>query len=72
MPRPQIEAEPYFEFSIPLPRDHVFTARARPATIRRTAVRLLPWALYAAIPPGKLSRFAFMAASRFSPIARQQ
>ena len=72
MPRPQIEAEPYFEFSIPLPRDQVFTARARPATIRRTVVGLLPWALYAAVPQGRMSRISYALANRFSPLAKQR
>jgi hypothetical protein len=73
MPRRQpVEPEPYFELSIPLPREYVFTARARPSTVRRTVLRLLPWAIFAAMPRGRLSRVTFGLASRVSPLAQQR
>jgi hypothetical protein len=65
--------EPIFEKTFELPMDYVFTFRATPATIRRTAIRLLPWAIVAMLPSGtRQSRLAIGAATRFSPWARQR
>jgi hypothetical protein len=64
--------EPIIEKTFELPLDYVFTLRATPATIRRTAVRLLPWAIVAMLPAGsKKSRMAISAATRLSPWVRQ-
>jgi hypothetical protein len=64
--------EPIFEKSIPLPLGYVFTARARPSTVRRTVLRLLPWAVYAMLPPGRRARLALSFAKRISPLMRQR
>jgi hypothetical protein len=64
--------EPFIERSVPLPFGYVFTARARPSSIKRTAVRLLPWAIYAAMPQGRLAKIVFFAANRFSPLLKQR
>ena len=62
--------EPIYEKTIPLPLGYVFTARARPSTIRRTAIRLLPWALVAMAPAGRGSKIAQSVAKRLSPLAK--
>ncbi|MBI2723627.1 MAG: hypothetical protein HYX50_01055 [Chloroflexi bacterium] len=64
--------EPIFEKSVRLPLGYSFTARARPSTIKRTAVRLLPWAIYAMLPEGRLARVAFGGARRLSPLMKQK
>jgi hypothetical protein len=66
-----MDNEPIFEQSIRLPLGYAFTARARPSTVRRTAVKLLPWALYLALPKGRMAKLALFAANRFSPMFRQ-
>ena len=64
--------DPVFEKSLTIkPIDHVITVRARPATIRRTLLLLMPWALYIALPEGKLARMAFSVARRISPLAKR-
>ena len=64
--------DPVFEKSLTIkPIDHVITVRARPATIRRTLLLLMPWALYIALPEGKLARMAFSVAKRISPLAKR-
>jgi hypothetical protein len=64
--------EPVFEKALHIrPIDYTITVRARPATIRRTVLRLLPWALYIALPEGRVSRVAYAAARRVSPLARR-
>jgi hypothetical protein len=67
-----VEPEPIFERTIELPLGYTFTARARPSTIRRTAIRLLPWALYAAMPAGRGSKIALLVAQRVSPLVKQR
>lgn len=62
--------EPIYEKSIPLPLGYVFTARARPSSIRRTAFKLLPWALVAMAPAGRGSKIAQSVAKRLSPLAK--
>ena len=62
--------EPIYEKTIPLPLGYVFTARARPSTIRRTAFQLLPWALVAMAPTGRGSKIAQSVAKRLSPLAK--
>ena len=64
--------EPIFEKTISMPLGYVFTARARPSTVRRTVIRLLPWAIYAMLPPGRRARMALSFARRFSPLVRQK
>jgi hypothetical protein len=64
--------EPIFEKTISIPLGYVFTARARPSTVRRTVIRLLPWAMYAMLPPGWRARTALAIARRFSPLVRQK
>ena len=46
--------EPIYEKSITLPFGFSIRGRARPSTLRRTVVGLLPWALWAVMPGGKL------------------
>jgi hypothetical protein len=64
--------EPIFQKTLTLPLGYVVTARARPSTIRRTAFRLLPWAVYAMMPPGRRARFAMSIAKRLSPLWKQR
>ncbi len=64
--------EPVFEKTVALPLGYVFTARARPSTIRRTVFRLLPWAVYAMMPPGRLARITMRVAKRLSPLWKQR
>jgi hypothetical protein len=49
---------------------YTLTARARPSTIRNTAFKLLPWAIYAALPVGRPAKMALVLAHRFSPLVR--
>jgi len=67
-----MEPEPVFEKSVSLPMGYVFTARARPSTVKRTVIRLLPWAVYAMLPPGRRARLALSVARRFSPLVKQK
>jgi hypothetical protein len=67
-----MDNEPVFEKSIRLPMGYAFTARARPLTVKRTVIKLLPWALYAALPPGRVARIALFAATRVSPMMKQK
>jgi hypothetical protein len=67
-----VEPEPIYEKTLQLPLGYTFTARARPSTIKRTAIRLLPWALYAAMPGGRGSKIALLAAQRLSPLVRSR
>jgi hypothetical protein len=62
--------DPVYEKTLSLPFGYVFTARARPSTIRRTAIRLLPWALVAMAPAGRGSKIAQSVARRVSPLAK--
>ena len=62
--------EPLFEKTFALPLGYMFTARARPSSIRRTAIKLLPWALVAMAPAGRTSRIAQSLAKRLSPMAK--
>jgi hypothetical protein len=64
--------EPIYEKSIPLPLGYTFTARARPSSVRRTVIRLAPWAIYAMMPAGKRSSIALAAARRLSPLFKQK
>ena len=65
-------AEPIFEKSFPLPLGYTFTARARPSSVKRTVVLLLPWALYAMMPAGRGSKITGSVARRLSPLMRQK
>lgn len=67
-----MDRDPYFEKSIKLPLGYAFTARARPSTIRKTAIKLLPWALYAAMPQGRGAKIALAVATRLSPMMKQK
>lgn len=68
-----MEPEPIFEKTISLPMGYVITARARPSTIRRTAIKLLPWALVVAMPKAGLARkVALAAAMRVSPMVKER
>ena len=58
------------QVSIPLPNKYAFTARLRPGTVKQTALRLAPWALYFVLPRGRFRMMSLMTASRLSPIAR--
>jgi hypothetical protein len=66
-----MDNEPVFERSVNLPYGFVFTARARPSTVKRTLLRLLPWAVYMALPQGKTAKAAFFVATRVSPLMKQ-
>ncbi|HYM14952.1 MAG TPA: hypothetical protein VEZ14_05295 [Dehalococcoidia bacterium] len=65
-------ADPIFEKSVALPLDYVLTARARPSSVPRTVLRLLPWAVYAMMPPGRRARAAMWFARRVSPLVKQR
>jgi hypothetical protein len=68
-----MEPEPIFEKSIEFKLiGYTLSVRARPSTIRRTAIRLLPWAIYAAMPQGRMTKVAFALASRVSPLLKQK
>lgn len=68
-----MEPEPIIEKSLEIrPIGYTFSFRARPSTVRRTIVRLLPWAIYAALPQGRMSKVALIAARRLSPMVRQK
>ena len=62
--------EPIYEKTIALPMGYVFTARASASTIRRTAFKLLPWALVAMLPAGRGTKVAMAVAKRVSPLAK--
>jgi hypothetical protein len=66
-----VDNEPIFEKSMKLPYGYVFTARARPSTVKRTLLRLLPWAVYVALPQGRVAKAAFFVATRVSPLMKQ-
>ena len=57
-----------FEKTISLPMDYVFVARIRPASVKRTAIRLLPWALVAMLPGKRQTKVASALARRLSPL----
>lgn len=63
-----MEQDPIYERTVELPMGYVFTARVRPATVRGTVLRLLPWAVYVMLPQGRGSRFVLAAARRLSPL----
>ena len=67
-----MEREPIFERDIEIkPIGYTFSVRARPSTIRRTMLRLLPWAVYAALPHGgRMSKVALLFATRVSPLLK--
>ncbi|MEX0751284.1 MAG: hypothetical protein WD359_10805 [Dehalococcoidia bacterium] len=68
-----MDPEPIFEKSIEIkPIGFTLSFRARPSTVRRTVVSLLPWALYAALPHGRVSKVALLAARRLSPMVKQK
>lgn len=69
---PAMDNEPVFERSIKLPLGYSFTARARPSTVKRTLIKLLPWALYVAMPQGRVAKVALLAATRMSPLMKQK
>lgn len=64
--------DPIFEKSFPLPLGYTFTARARPSTVKRTVIRLLPWAVYAMLPTGRRAKLALGVARKISPLMRQK
>lgn len=67
-----MDNDPVFEKSIRMPFGYAFTARARPSTVKSTVIKLLPWALYATLPQGRVSRVALFAATRLSPMMKQK
>ena len=64
------QPEPIYEKSFTLPLGYTFTARARPSTVHGTILKLLPWALVAALPAGRATKFATSAARRLSPLTK--
>jgi hypothetical protein len=69
---PAMDNEPIFEASVKLPYGYALTARARPSTVKKTLVRLLPWAIYVAMPQGRAAKVALFAATRLSPLVKQK
>lgn len=67
-----MDPEPIFERSVQLPFGYVITARARPSTMKRTVVKLLPWALFVALPGGKAKLAGRVLANRISPLLNQK
>ena len=68
-----MEPEPIFEKSIEIkPIGFTLSFRARPSTVRRTIVQLLPWALVVALPQGRMSKVALLAARRLAPMVKQK
>jgi hypothetical protein len=68
-----MDPEPIFEKSIEIrPIGYTFSFRARPATVRSTVLHLLPWALYIALPQGRMSKVALSVARRLSPMVKQK
>jgi hypothetical protein len=67
-----MDNEPVFEASLRLPYGYALTARARPSTVKRTLILLIPWAIYIAMPQGRASKVAFFVANRVSPMVRQK
>lgn len=68
-----MDPEPVFEKSIHVkPIGYTLSFRARPSTIRRTVLRLLPWALYMALPEGRLAKASYTVARRVSPLAKRK
>jgi len=72
MLRWSVMPEPIVEKTVALPLGYVFTARVRPSTVRRTVLRLLPWAVYVMLPPGHIARLSLRFARRCSPLLRQR
>jgi hypothetical protein len=64
------EREPLYEKSFSLPLGYSFTARARPSTIRRTVIGLVPWAIYVMLPGGRRSKAALAVARKVSPLLK--
>jgi hypothetical protein len=62
--------EQIIEKTINLPMGYVFVARARPSTIKRTAIKLLPWAIVAMLPGKKQTSVAMAIAKRLSPLSK--
>jgi hypothetical protein len=67
-----VDNDPIFETSIKLPYGFVATARLRPSTVKTTLVKLLPWAIYVAMPQGRAAKVALFAATRLSPMLKQK
>jgi hypothetical protein len=68
-----MEPEPFFEKNVEFRAiGYTFSFRARPSTIRRTFLKLLPWALYLALPKGRMSGVVHGVAQRFAPLVRQR
>jgi hypothetical protein len=67
-----MDNEPVFEASVKLPFGYALTARAHPSTVKKTLIRLLPWAIYVAMPQGRASKVALFAANRISPMMKQK
>jgi hypothetical protein len=66
-----VDNDPIFETSVKLPYGFVATARLRPSTVKTTLVKLLPWAIYAAMPQGRAAKVVLFAATRLSPLMKQ-
>jgi len=67
-----MDNEPLFETSVTLPYGFALTARVRPSTVKRTLIKLLPWAIYVAMPQGRAAKVALFAATRLSPMVKQK
>ena len=67
-----MDDEPLFETSVKLPYGFALTARVRPSTIKSTVLHVLPWAVYLALPQGRMAKTALFIAIRTSPLLRQK
>lgn len=67
-----MDTDPIIERSVPLPFGYVITARARPSSVKRTVIHLLPWALYVMLPQGRAAKIAHAVARRTSPLVKQK
>ena len=67
-----MDNEPIFQASVKLPFGYALTARAHPSTVKRTLIKLIPWAIYVAMPQGRAAKVALFAANRLSPMVKQK
>lgn len=65
--------EPIIKKTFDLPYNHVISVRVTPWTVKRTVIKLLPWALVAMIPAGtRKTKWLRGAATFVSPLMKQR